>query len=46
MLLDLADDFIESVTANACRMAKHRGSDTLDVQDIQFILGEIGVVNL
>jgi histone H3/H4 len=39
-LLQLADDFLDQVTRQSIRMAQHRGSKTLDVQDLQLVLAK------
>jgi len=39
-VLQLADDFLENVTKQSLLLAQHRGSKTLDVQDIQLVLAK------
>lgn len=38
LLLDLADEFVSSVTSFASRLARHRNADNLDVRDVQLHL--------
>eukprot|EP00357_Protocruzia_adherens_P035386 CAMPEP_0115006920 /NCGR_PEP_ID=MMETSP0216-20121206/20813_1 /TAXON_ID=223996 /ORGANISM="Protocruzia adherens, Strain Boccale" /LENGTH=125 /DNA_ID=CAMNT_0002373647 /DNA_START=40 /DNA_END=417 /DNA_ORIENTATION=+ len=38
LLIDIAEDFITNVTKNACILASHRDSDTLEANDIKLCL--------
>lgn len=38
LLLDLADEFVQSVTKFACRLSKHRKVDQIDIKDVQLHL--------
>nr|POE77991.1 transcription initiation factor tfiid subunit 12 [Quercus suber] len=37
-LLDLADDFVDDLITSACRLAKLRPAQTLDLKDLQLVL--------
>jgi transcription initiation factor TFIID subunit 12 len=37
-LLDLADEFLNSVSGFACRLAKHRRANTIEAKDVQLHL--------
>ena len=39
-VLQLADDFMDKVCKQSLRVAQHRGSKTLDVQDVQLVLAK------
>lgn len=41
ILLQLADDFVESTINAACLLAKHRKANIVDVKDVQLHLGEV-----
>ena len=45
-LLQMADDFIDSVVTSACQMAKHRNSKTLEVKDVQLVLEKDWNINI
>jgi histone H3/H4 len=38
--LRLAQEFLDQVVSKSIRMSQHRGSKTLDVQDVQFVLAK------
>lgn len=40
MLLQLADDFIDTTLNAACAMAKHRHAPNVELKDVQLHLGE------
>jgi hypothetical protein len=45
LLLQLADDFVESAVGAACLLAKHRRASTVEVKDVQLHLGVFLVTN-
>jgi transcription initiation factor TFIID subunit 12 len=38
IFLQVADDFVDDLITAACRLAKLRGSATLDIRDLQLVL--------
>lgn len=40
LMLQIADEFIETALETSCRYAKHRKSNKLEVRDVQFLLGK------
>jgi len=45
MLLQLADDFVETTVNAACLFAKHRHANTVEVKDVQLHLGKLLIIN-
>jgi transcription initiation factor TFIID subunit 12 len=41
MLLQLADDFIDTTLNSACALAKHRHAPTVELRDVQLHLGKV-----
>lgn len=39
LLLQIADDFIEQTVSQAAQLAKHRKAPTIEVKDVQLVLG-------
>lgn len=39
LLMQLADDFVETSLNAACLLAKHRKASTVEVKDVQLYLG-------
>lgn len=37
-MLQLADDFVDSIISTACKVSKLRDSNQLDIRDIQLVL--------
>jgi len=40
LLLKLSEEFIDNVVSGSCALAKHRRSQTLDVQDVKLYLNQ------
>uniref|UniRef100_A0A915PPA7 Transcription initiation factor TFIID subunit 12 n=1 Tax=Setaria digitata TaxID=48799 RepID=A0A915PPA7_9BILA len=38
MLTEFVDDFVDQVIERSCKLARHRGSDTLEPRDVEFVL--------
>ena len=39
MIADVLDDFVRDITERACKLAKHRKSDTVEIKDAHLALG-------
>ena len=39
MLLDIADEFVETATRFSCDLARHRGGTTVEARDLRLHLG-------
>jgi len=40
-LAHLADDFVKTIAEFSCKLAKHRGSETLEKEDIKFAIEKL-----
>lgn len=38
--MNMANDFVENVVTFSCKLARHRGADTLEARDVMLHLGE------
>lgn len=41
ILAHMAEEFVENVSEFACKLAKHRGSDTLEKCDMKFAIEKL-----
>lgn len=41
ILAQMADEFIKNTAEFACKLAKHRGSDTLEKDDVKFAIEKL-----
>ena len=42
----MADEFVKNTAEFACKLAKHRGSDTLDKDDVKFAIERLYNINV
>jgi transcription initiation factor TFIID subunit 12 len=46
LLIEASDRFMDNILTYACKLAKHRGSETLDVGDVKFAFEKLANVNI